>query len=164
MKKAIYAGTFDIFTVGHNAILKRALNIFDQITVLVAVHRTKKCMFSVEERVEMLKLLFGDDPRIIINSCNGLTVEYARKKGINVMIRGLRPTGDFESEFQMASMNHRLYSEIETVFLMTGGKHYFISSSMVKELLGHNADISEFVPPIIKDYIVALSDKRKVGY
>ncbi|MCF8060340.1 MAG: pantetheine-phosphate adenylyltransferase [Bacteriovoracaceae bacterium] len=149
MKTAIYPGTFDPFTRGHDDIIQRALRVFDEITVLVAVSPAKKALFSQKERVKMIKTHFEDDPRIKVDAWDGLIVEYAKKKGINAIVRGLRPTGDFEMEFQMASMNNHLYGEIDTFFLPTGGKHYFVSSSLVKELYKHGRDVSDFVPEAI---------------
>ncbi len=151
MKTAIYPGTFDPFTRGHDDILERALRVFDEITVLVAVSPAKKALFSQKERVAMIKEHVKEEGRIKVDAWNGLIVEYAKKHGINAIVRGLRPTGDFEMEFQMASMNNHLYSEIDTFFLPTGGKHYFVSSSLVKELYKHGRDVSEFVPPAILD-------------
>ncbi len=148
-KIGIYAGSFDIYTNGHAHILKRALSLFDEVIILVASSPVKKNMFSSEERVQMLEKLYAGVDRVKIDSWSGLIVDYASKHKINFLIRGLRPTGDFENEFQMASMNSKLYNDIETVFLMTGGKHYFISSSLVKEVWGHNGDVSQFVPKSI---------------
>jgi pantetheine-phosphate adenylyltransferase len=149
MKTAIYPGTFDPFTLGHDDILKRALRVFDEITVLVAVSPAKKALFSKDQRVEMIQEHLKDEPRAKVDSWNGLIVEYAKKHQINAIVRGLRPTGDFEMEFQMASMNNNLYSEIDTFFLPTGGKHYFVSSSLVKELYKYGRNVEDFVPPAI---------------
>ncbi|MAE57970.1 MAG: pantetheine-phosphate adenylyltransferase [Halobacteriovorax sp.] len=146
MKKAIYAGSFDPFTNGHYHILKRALNLFDEVTILVGKSPSKKTLFTDEERVTMLNELFKDQKNVKVDSFYGLLVEYAKQNDITTLIRGLRPTGDFESEFQMASMNKKLYPEIETVFLMTVGENYYLSSSLVKEIYKHGTDISEFVP------------------
>lgn len=152
-KRALYAGTFDPFTNGHDDIVKRALGVFDEVCVLIAVSPSKKPLFTKEERVEMLTEHFKDDNRVIIDSWDGLIVDYAQKKGIGNLIRGLRPTGDFEGEFQMAAMNTNLYPEVETYFLMTAGKHYFISSTMVREVYGHGGDILRFVPKEIGKYL-----------
>ena len=146
MRKAIYAGTFDPFTKGHEDILKRSLKIFDEVTVLVAVSPSKKPLFTIEQRVEMIDEHFKSDDRVKVDSWEGLLVDYAKQKKVDAILRGLRPTGDFEIEFQMASMNASLYPEIETVFLPTGGKNYFVSSSLVKEVLRHGGDVAEFVP------------------
>lgn len=153
-KKAVYAGTFDPFTNGHDDILKRALNLFDEVTVLIAVSPSKTPLFSAQERVEMLTEHFKDNSKVKVDSWSGLLVDYAKKNKIDTIIRGLRPTGDFEVEFQMASMNNKLYPEIETVFLMTEGQNYYISSSLVKEVFKHDGDVSEFVPEIINKWLL----------
>lgn len=145
-RKAIYAGTFDPFTNGHANILIRSLEIFDEVTVLVAVSPTKKPLFSMKERLGMIGELYQSEKKIIVDSWEGLIVDYAKKHNIGNIVRGLRPTGDFEIEFQMASMNQKLYPEIETVFLMTGPEHYYVSSSLVKEIHNYGRDISPFVP------------------
>ena len=148
-KKALYAGSFDPFTAGHYDIVQRALNIVDELTIVLAKSPVKKPMFSVEDREQMLKELFADNAQVKVERWGGLIVDFAREQGIGTIVRGLRPTGDFEIEFQMAAMNKKLYSDIETMFLMTGSKYYFISSSLVKEIYEHDGDISEFVPPLI---------------
>lgn len=148
-KSAIYAGTFDPFTNGHDDIVKRALNIFDDLTILVAKSPVKKPLFSVAQRVGMLNNLYAKDDRITIDSWEGLLVDYANEKGKKFLVRGLRPSGDFEIEFQMASMNHNLNDDIDTIFLMTGPDHYFISSTLIREIFQHGGDIESHVPPII---------------
>jgi len=145
-KNAVYAGTFDPFTKGHQDILERAMNLFDEVTVLVAISPTKTPLFSTEQRVEMIQDIFKKDSRVKVASWQGLLVDYAKNNGIGAVIRGLRPTGDFENEFQMAAMNKKLYPELETVFLMTEGRYYFVSSSLVKEVYQHGGDVKEFVP------------------
>lgn len=152
-KKAVYAGTFDPFTNGHDDILKRALNLFDEVTVLIAVSPSKVPLFSAEDRVKMLEEHFSDDSKVKVDSWGGLLVDYAKNNKIDTIIRGLRPTGDFEVEFQMASMNNKLYPEIETIFLMTEGQNYYISSSLVKEVYRHDGDVSEFVPKVINNWL-----------
>ena len=152
-KRAIYAGSFDPFTSGHHDILTRSLKIFDEVIVLLAISPTKKPMFSAKQRIEMLKDLFAGDKRVIVDSCNELIIDYAKRNKIGTLIRGLRPTGDFDSESQMASMNSMLYPEIETIFLMTSGKYYFVSSSMVKELFKWGGDVRPFLPKEILAYI-----------
>lgn len=154
IKKAVYAGTFDPFTNGHDDILRRSLSLFEEVTVLVAVSPSKKPLFSAEERVAMLKDHFKNEPQVKVDSWAGLLVDYAKNNNIGVLIRGLRPTGDFEFEFQMASMNNKLYPELETVFLVTEGQNYYISSSLVKEIYNHGRDVSEFVPEAILDRLV----------
>jgi pantetheine-phosphate adenylyltransferase len=119
-KTALYAGSFDPFTKGHQDIIKRALKIYDEITIVIAVSPSKKSFMSKEVRIELLEKLFIDEDKIKVDSTDGLIVDYAKKNDIDCIIRGLRPTGDFEIEFQMASMNRRLYPKKETVVLMTG--------------------------------------------
>ncbi|MBT4790363.1 MAG: pantetheine-phosphate adenylyltransferase [Halobacteriovoraceae bacterium] len=152
-KTALYAGSFDPFTNGHCDIVTRALRIFDEVTILVAVSPNKKNLFTKDERLNMLENLFKDNSKVKIASWEGLLVDYAKENNISALIRGLRPTGDFEIEFQMASMNQKLYDELETVFLMTGENLYYISSSLVKEVFQHGGCIKKFVPKIIFDEI-----------
>jgi pantetheine-phosphate adenylyltransferase len=148
-KTALYAGSFDPFTNGHLDIVTRALKIFDELTILIAVSPSKKTFLNKEERIELLGKLFKDEPRIKIDSWDGLIVDYVKEKNISTIVRGLRPTGDFEIEFQMASMNRKLNNLAETVFLMTGENLYYISSSLVKEVYFHGGDIKDFVPEVI---------------
>lgn len=152
-KKAIYAGTFDPFTKGHENIIERALKVFDSVTILLAKSPTKKALFTLEQRVQMLEELYKDNDKVIVDSWGGLVVDYAKQKKVHTLIRGLRPTGDFEIEFQMSSMNNKLFDDIETVFFMTEGQYYFISSTLVREIYGHGGDISDFVPPTILKFL-----------
>lgn len=153
MKKAIYPGTFDPFTKGHDDILQRAMRVFDEVTILVAVAPAKKALFSQDERVSMIREHFSGKEGVKVAKWDGLVVQYAKENDINAIVRGLRPTGDFEMEFQMASMNNHLNNEIDTFFLPTGGSHYFVSSSLVKELHKHGRSIEEFVPQAIMKYL-----------
>jgi pantetheine-phosphate adenylyltransferase len=153
-RKALYAGTFDPFTNGHDDILTRSLSLFDEVTVLLAISPSKKPLFTIEQRLEMLKEHFKDEPKVKVDSCSGLLVDYAKKNDIGTIVRGLRPTGDFEFEFQMASMNNKLYPEIETVFLMTEGQNYFISSSLVKEVHNHEGQVKDFLPDTIYKWLL----------
>ncbi len=159
MRRALYAGTFDPFTNGHLDIVQRATGLFDELTLLVAVSPTKKPTLSQERRVELLEELFKHEKKIKVDSWDGLVVEYARQHKIGHIVRGLRPTGDFEVEFQMASMNRKINSQLDTVFLMTSEKLYYISSSLVKEVWQHNGDISMFVPPLILDELNKIKGK-----
>lgn len=153
MKRAIYPGTFDPFTNGHKDILMRSLSVFDEVIILVAHNRNKKPFFTADERVAMLEETFKDEPRVKADKWEGLIVDYAKENEISSIIRGLRPTGDFEAEFQMASMNKRLYPEIETVFFITERDNYYVSSSLVKEIHKHGKLIKEFVPATIFNWI-----------
>ncbi len=148
-RTALYAGTFDPFTNGHLDIVQRAIKLFDELTILVAVSPTKTPTLSTERRMAILGELFKDEPRVRIAHWDGLVVEYARQNGMGHIVRGLRPTGDFEVEFQMASMNRKINSQLDTVFLMTSEKLYYVSSSLVKEVWQHGGDISLFVPPLV---------------
>ena len=146
MKVAIYPGSFDPITNGHLEILKRALNIFDKVIVLVAVNDQKKSRFSVEDRVAMIKEATSGDPRVEVDSSNGLTVEYAKKHNAQHLIRGLRAVTDFEYEFSLASANDFIDSSIDTVFLMSKAEKSFINSSMIMELHQSGVDVSRLVP------------------
>ncbi len=153
LKKALYAGTFDPFTNGHLDIVNRSLKVFDEITIVIAVPPNKSPLFSKDQRVEMLNELFKENSNVKIDTWDGLIVDYAKKNKIPSIVRGLRPTGDFEIEFQMASMNQSLHAGIETFFLMTSGEHYFVSSTLIREILKHSGDISPFVPKEIFNHI-----------
>ena len=148
MKVAIYPGSFDPITNGHLEILKRALNIFDKVIMLVAVNPDKKTRFSAEERVAMIKEAVEDN-RVEVDSSTGLTVEYAKKHGASHLIRGLRAVTDFEYEFSLASANDFIDSSIDTVFLMSKAEKSFINSSMIMELYQSGVDVSELVPPSV---------------
>lgn len=148
MKIAVYPGSFDPITYGHLEVLKRALNIFDKVIILVAINDSKKARFSVEERVAMIKEAV-DDERVVVDSYKGLTVEYAKKHGANHLIRGLRAVTDFEYEFSLASANDYIDSSIDTVFLMSKAEKSFINSSMIMGLHESGVDVSELVPPSV---------------
>lgn len=156
-RTALYAGSFDPFTNGHLDIVKRALKIFDELIIVVAVSPSKKNFLTKEERKSLLESVFIEDSRVKIDCWDGLIVDYVKEHNIQAIVRGLRPTGDFEIEFQMASMNRKLNQNAETVFLMTGDNLYYISSSLVKEIYTHGGDIKEFVPAIIYEEL----EKRK---
>ena len=149
MKTALYAGTFDPCTNGHLDIIQRAILLFDKLTIVVAISPTKTPILTQERRVELLKEIFKHEAKIEVVSWGGLIVEYARANKIGHIVRGLRPTGDFENEFQMAAMNRKLNDKLDTVFLTTSDKLYYVSSSLVKEVWQHGGDISPFVPPLI---------------
>lgn len=146
MKKiAVYPGSFDPITNGHLDILKRALDIFDEVIVLVAINASKKSRFSVEERKAMIKEAVNN-PRVKVDSYDGLTVRYAKEHGAKHLIRGLRAVTDFEYEFQLASANDFADSSIDSVFLMSKNDKSFINSSMIIELHKQGVDVSELVP------------------
>ena len=148
MKIAIYPGSFDPITNGHLEILKRALNIFDEVIMLVAINDGKKARFSPEERVAMIKEAVNDE-RVKVDSYRGLTVEYAKSHGAKHLIRGLRAVTDFEYEFSLASANDYINASIDTVFLMSKAEKSFINSSMIMELHRNGVDVSSLVPPSV---------------
>ena len=145
MRKAIFPGTFDPFTLGHLDILKRSLSLFDHITVGVGRNNQKKTMFSEDERIEFIKNCFKDESRVKVMSYQGLTIDFCKKVGANFIVRGIRNNGDFEFEKAIARTNRKL-SKIETVFLLTSAKTSFISSSIVRELILNNGDYKVLVP------------------
>ena len=152
-KTALYASSFDPFTLGHADSISRALKLFDELTIVIAVSPSKKPLLTKEQRTEMLLELFKDNPSVKVDSCDGLIVDFAKDKKIDAMVRGLRPIGDFDLEFQMASINKKLLPDLETVFFMTGDNLYYVSSSIVKEVYNHGGDVSKFVPEQVLDYL-----------
>ncbi len=145
MRKAIFPGTFDPFTLGHLDILKRSLSLFDEITVGVGRNYEKKTMFSEDQRIKFIKNCFNDESKIKVMSYQGLTIDFCKKVGANFIVRGIRNNGDFEFEKAIARTNRKL-SKIETVFLLTSAKTSFISSSIVRELILNNGDYKLLVP------------------
>ncbi|MCG6893194.1 MAG: pantetheine-phosphate adenylyltransferase [Desulfobacteraceae bacterium] len=146
---AVYPGSFDPVTNGHLDILERALSLFDSIIVAILHNPSKKVCFSVEERIEMLTTSTRSLQGVEIDTFDGLTVEYARKRKAHAILRGMRAVSDFEYEFQLALMNRRLNRGIQTVFLMTGLRWIFTSSSIIKEAARFGGDIEDMVPPVV---------------
>lgn len=146
MTTAIYPGSFDPVTHGHLDILNRAADIFDRVVIAVLANPSKTPLFSAEERVNMIKKSLGERTGVDVDTFSGLTIDYARRVGARVIVRGLRAVSDFESEFQMALMNRRLNADVTTVFIPTSLRHLFLSSSLIKELAAFGGDIEEFVP------------------
>jgi|UniRef100_A0A7C3SK18 pantetheine-phosphate adenylyltransferase len=146
---AVYPGTFDPITNGHLDLVRRALRIFDHIIVAVAENPGKKPLFTVEERLEMIRIALKGTPNVTIDTFGGLLVEYVKSRNARVVLRGLRAVTDFEYEFQMAMMNRRLEPEIETVFLMTGLRWVFLSSRIIKEAAVHGGNIEGMVPEFV---------------
>lgn len=145
-KIAIYPGTFDPITYGHIDLIKRAAKIFDKVVVAIAHNKSKGVLFSVEERVEMLKDAVKGIPNVVVDDFDGLVVKYVKKMGSNVMIRGLRMISDFEYEFQMALTNRKLADDIETIFMMPHEDYSYVSSKLIKEAAALGADVSNFIP------------------
>ena len=150
IKSAIYPGSFDPVTNGHLDVIQRARRVFDRVVVAVANNTGKKAFLTISERVDLLKRVTKGMKGVEVETFDTLVIEYARRKKINVLIRGLRMTSDFDYEFQIALTNRRLAEDIETVFLMPSEHVSFVSSSLLKEVVSLNADISSFVPRVVE--------------
>lgn len=147
---AIYAGTFDPMTMGHEDLVRRAAGIFDHVIVAIAASRAKQPFFTLEERVEMAEaVLLPQYKNVEVCSFSGLLMDFLHKKGAKVILRGLRAASDFEYEFQMAGMNRNLYPEVETMFLTPSEQYTFISATMVREIAIFGGDVSNFARPIV---------------
>jgi len=147
MKKVIYPGTFDPVTYGHIDIVKRAVDLFDEVVVTVAINPTKQPLFNTEERVKMLEeSLIEFKSKVVIDSFDGLLVEHAKQVGATAIVRGLRQISDFEFEFQMALMNRKLSGDITTIFLMPHERYTYLNSTVIRNLASLHADVSSFVP------------------
>ena len=158
MKIAIYPGSFDPITSGHLNIIQRAANIFDKLIVCVMVNAGKNPMFTLDERVDLIRRVTGDLANVEVDSSSELLAEYARKKGSCVIVKGLRAGSDFENEFQMAMINHKINPDLDTMFLTAEHQYTYLSSSIVKELGSYGANLSAFLPKeIIPDF------QRKLG-
>ncbi len=144
---AIYPGTFDPITMGHVDIIDRALNLFDEVIVAVAVNSAKDPVFTLEERIRMIEESFVGRQRIKIRSVSGLLVDYAYRHNAKAIVRGIRAVSDFDYEFQLALMNRKLKREVESVFLMPGFRWIYISSSIIKDAARNGGDVSDLVPP-----------------
>jgi pantetheine-phosphate adenylyltransferase len=159
MSIAIYPGSFDPLTMGHLSIIKGALVVVDKLIVAVLNNPNKNSLFSVEERIDLIREAVGADAdKIEVDSFGGLLVDYCRRKDVKVVVRGLRAVADFEYELQMANMNRHLYEEMETVFLMANDAYFYVSSNIVKEAASLGGDVSALVPPN-----VSLRLKAKLG-
>ncbi len=145
-KIAVFPGSFDPFTIGHESVLKRALPLFDRIIVMLGVNNEKKGFFNIEDRKQMIKGLFADEPKIEVTVYKGLTIDFCREIGAKYLLRGLRTAADFEYERAIAQINKKMYQEIETVFLLTIPEHTPINSSVVREILRYGGDVSPFIP------------------
>ncbi len=146
---AVYPGSFDPVTNGHMDIIHRGLGVFDKIIVTIGLNPNKKTLFSVEERIAMIKEALGDNPRVEVDSFSGLLVDYVEKSEAQCILRGLRAMSDFEYEFQLALINRRLNRELETVFLMTGARWFYCNSGIVKEAAGLGGSVEGMVPGVV---------------
>ena len=149
MSGALYPGTFDPFTNGHEELVRRTARMFGRVVVAVAASPSKTPLFTLEERLELTREVLADLPECEVTGYDGLTVQVAREHNTGVIVRGLRAAGDFEFEFQLASMNRHLDSKTETVFLAPSESHVFISSTLVREIAAMHGDVSEFVHPAV---------------
>jgi pantetheine-phosphate adenylyltransferase len=155
-KIAIYPGTFDPITMGHLDIVERAAELFDKVIIAIARNPAKTTLFSIEERLEMIKNCFpADNKKIQVVAVQGLIVDYANRVGAKVLVKGLRALSDFDYEFQLALMNRRMERDVETLFLMTGLRWIYISSSIVKDVASHGGDVNGLVPDHVGDKLRA---------
>jgi pantetheine-phosphate adenylyltransferase len=158
-KIAVYPGTFDPITNGHLSIVNRALKIFDKLIIAILNNPQKSPLFSLEERIQMIEEVLKSKSNVEVDSFDGLLVDYVIRKNSNVVLRGIRALSDFEFEFQMALMNRKLNRDVQSIFLMTDYKWFYISSTIIKEAASFNGDISGLVPPIVCNKL-----KEKFGY
>lgn len=165
MSIAIYPGSFDPITKGHLNIITRAAKSFDRLIVCCMVNAEKNPMFTLEERVEMIRRVTAGLPNVEVDCSNCLLAEYARQRGAHVIVKGLRAVSDFEKEFQMAIINHKLNPELDTMFLTAEHQFMYLSSSIVKEMAQYNADLSDFLPEeIIPDFLTRIQQKHEGGF
>jgi pantetheine-phosphate adenylyltransferase len=158
-KVAIYPGSFDPITYGHIDIVERALEIFDKVIIAIADNVEKRSLFSVEERLQMAKIIFKDTPNVIADSFKGLLVDYVAMTNAKVILRGLRATSDFEYEFHMASMNRSLNTHLDTLFMMTSKDYFFVSSRTIKEVARLGGGVEGLVPDLV---VRRLKEKFKI--
>ncbi|MBP7635614.1 pantetheine-phosphate adenylyltransferase [Candidatus Ozemobacteraceae bacterium] len=154
MRIGVYPGSFDPFTKGHLDILNRAAKVFDHVIVGVLVHPSKRCLFSPEQRVEMISDVLKESENVRAIHFDGLLVDFCRQVGACAVIRGLRAVSDYEYELQIFSVNKQLAPDLETVFLMSSTQYSFLSSSIVKEVAKYGGDVSSMVPPAVEDFLI----------
>lgn len=153
MKRAIYPGSFDPLTFGHLDIIERSSRLVDELIVAVLINSAKNSLFSINERVSMIKEAICDIPNVSVESFDGLTVDFAREREANMIVRGLRAVTDFEYELQIAQTNHIVNTEVDTIFLTTSLQYSYLSSTIVKEVASYGGDISKFVPAFIAERV-----------
>lgn len=160
MKTVIYPGTFDPVTNGHIDVIKRAIDLFDKVVVTVARNPVKTPLFTVEERLIMLRECLNSFPNVSVDSFEGLVVDHAKEVGAIGIIRGLRAVSDFEYEFQMALMNRKLDDKLRTIFLMPHEKYTYLNSTIIRNLTQFDSDVSDFVPPIVSKMLKLKKDEN----
>ncbi len=160
-KIAIYAGSFDPFTKGHQNVIDRGLRVFDKIIVALAHNVSKKTIFSFDDRIEIIKEIYKDRDNIVVDSFEGLLVDYSKKIGTSVLLRGMRSVADFEYEIQMALANKTLYSEIETIFIVTDSKYSHISSSLIREIVSLGGSVKKMVPGVVERRLKEKQNQKK---
>ena len=158
MTAAMYPGTFDPITLGHEELVRRISSLFDEVIVAIASSPRKDLMFSIDERIHLAKEVLSDLQNVNVIAYEGLTVDFAQKNNIQVVVRGLRSAQDFDYELRLADMNRSLSEEIETIFL-TPNKYAFVSSSLVREIASMGGDISKFVSPVVQQALVGYFQK-----
>lgn len=156
--KAVYAGTFDPITLGHEDITRRAATLFDSIIIAIADSKSKKPLFTLDERIAIAREAFADTPNVEVMGFSGILMNFVRQQGARVVVRGVRSVTDFDYEFQLAGMNRNLYPEVETIFLTPGEKHAYVSATLVREIAMLGGDASQFVSPNVA---ARLAQKRK---
>ncbi len=168
-KVAIYPGSFDPPTYGHIDVVERGLEIFDKVIVAIAENEEKRPLFSVEERLRMVRTIFKDTPNVIVDSFKGLLVDYVGKTNAKVILRGLRATSDFEYEFHMASMNRSLNTHLDTLFMMTSKDYFFVSSRTIKEVARLGGAVEGLVPDLVvrrlkEKFKLPIPKRRQIGW
>jgi pantetheine-phosphate adenylyltransferase len=160
MNKAVYPGTFDPITRGHEDLVRRATHIFDQVIVAVADSHGKQPFFTLEERIKMAERVLADYKRVHVIGFSGLLMDFVRGQGANIIVRGLRALSDFEYEFQMAGMNRNMHPDVETIFMTPSEQYMFISASMVREIAVLGGNVGKFVQPLIAEQLNVKMKKR----
>ncbi|MFC7372054.1 pantetheine-phosphate adenylyltransferase [Fictibacillus iocasae] len=158
---AVCPGSFDPVTLGHLDIIKRGAKVFDEVIVVVANNQSKNPLFTVEERIALLKEVTKDIPNVKVDSFNGLLIDYVQRIGANVVLRGLRAVSDFEYEMKIASINKKLDDQVETFFMMTSNQYSFLSSSIVKEAAKYHASVSDLVPVAVEEALKQKFSSRR---
>jgi len=155
MIQAVYPGTFDPLTRGHEDLVRRAGRLFESIVLAVADSRAKRTFFTLQERIDIAREVFADTPNVTVVGFSGLLTEFVRQRGARAVLRGLRAVSDFEYEFQLAGMNRALSPDFETVFLTPSEQHMFISATLVREIATLGGDVSKFVHPVVREKLAA---------